>query len=285
MSLYSRRGILAASSLLLCGAVRSVENQLSTLEADFGGRIGVAAYDLTGRRKLEHRANERFAMCSTFKVSLAAAILQKAYRADLSLAKRLSFDPARLLPNSPALSQPRSEPAASLEELCAAIVEVSDNTAANLLLDELGGPSALTQFFRSLGDRVSRLDRMETELNSNIAGDVRDTTTPKAMALNLKAMLIDGHALDEYSRQRLTGWMLAEKNGARRIRAGVPSSWRVANKPGTSGNGAVNDISLIWRDDGAPIILSIYANARGASTAAGEQAIRSAASIAAAHLS
>jgi beta-lactamase class A len=153
-----------------------------------------------------------------------------------------------------------------VETLCAAAVEVSDNTAANLLLSLVGGPAQLTAFFRSLGDNVSRLDRIELELNSNLPNDVRDTTTPDAMSGNLKSLLVDGDVLRAESRIRLTNWMLSEQNGRNRIRSGLPSDWKVANKPGTSADraGATNDIAVAWPPGRAPILISVYIDAREA---------------------
>jgi beta-lactamase class A len=150
--------------------------------------------------------------------------------------------------------------------LCAAAVEVSDNTAANLLLSLVGGPAQVTAFFRSLGDNVSRLDRMELDLNSNLPNDPRDTTTPDAMSGNLKSLLVDGEVLGAVSRNRLTSWMLSEQNGRNRIRLGLPANWRVANKPGSSADraGATNDIAVARPPGRAPIVISVYTDAREA---------------------
>jgi beta-lactamase class A len=155
---------------------------------------------------------------------------------------------------------------------CEAVVSQSDNTAANLLLELIGGPAAMTQYFRSLGDDVTRLDRYELALNSNIAGDERDTTTPDAMVGNLRAVLL-GDALTMPSRTMLTDWMLREQRGNARIRAGLPAGWRVANKPGTSANGATNDIAVVWPPDRRPLVMAVYINAPAASRANGEGAI------------
>jgi beta-lactamase class A len=150
--------------------------------------------------------------------------------------------------------------------LCAAAAEVSDNTAANLLLSLIGGPAQLTAFFRSIGDNVSRLDRMELDLNSNLPDDPRDTTTPDAMSSNLKSLLVDHEVLSAASQNRLTNWMFNEQNGRDRIRSGLPPDWRVANKPGTSAAraGATNDIAVAWPPDHAPIIICVYIDAREA---------------------
>ena len=188
----------------------------------------------------------------------------------------LTFDPANLLGASRATAQ-HPDGRISVIEACEGVVTVSDNTAANALLGLIGGPAVMTEFFLGLGDRITRLDRYEMELNSNIESDPRDTTTPDAMLGSLQALLL-GDALSGASRNLLAGWMLNEQNGTARLRAGLPMTrerggWRVANKPGTSANGAVNDIGVAWPPSGRPIILIAYTNAPGTGIAVGEAAI------------
>jgi beta-lactamase class A len=182
----------------------------------------------------------------------------------LALNQQIKFGERDLLANSPRTAIRLREGALSVETLCAAAVEASDNTAANLLLSLVGGPAQLTAFFRSLGDNVSRLDRMEPDLNSSLPDDPRDTTTPDAMAGNLKSLLVDEEVLSAASRNRLTNWMLNEQNGRNRIRSGLPADWRVANKPGTSADraGVTNDIAVAWPPGRAPIVISVYTEAR-----------------------
>ncbi|MEO8465388.1 MAG: serine hydrolase [Gammaproteobacteria bacterium] len=157
----------------------------------------------------------------------------------------------------------------SVIEACEGVITVSDNTAENALLDLIGGPAVMTKFLRSLGDQVTRLDGHEMELNSNVEGDVRDTTTPDAMLDTLRTLLL-GNVLGDASRGRLTEWMLNEQNGRSRVRAGLPASWRVADKPGTSANGAVNDIGVAWPPQGQPMIVAAYTNAPRTKIAEGE---------------
>lgn len=241
--------------------------------------MGFSALDTHSGRRIRWRADERFAMCSTFKVALAADVLARIDRGDLLPNLMLTFDPANLLGNSRASAQ-HPDGRISLIEACEAVVSASDNTAANTLLELIGGPGALTSFFRGLGDQVSRLDRIEMELNSNLEGDVRDTTTPDAMLHTLQTLLL-GDALKDASRERLTGWMLNEQNGKARARAGFPATWRVANKPGTGANGAVNDIAVAWPPRGKPIVLTAYTDTPGGTTALQEQAIAQLAALAA----
>jgi beta-lactamase class A len=205
-------------------------------------------------------------MCSTFKAALAGAVLLRVDRGELALDQRVKFSESDIVANAPVARAHVGEGALPLDALCAAAVEVSDNTAANLLLSLIGGPMGLTEFFRAIGDDVSRLDRMEPELNSNLPNDPRDTTTPDAMAGTLRALLVEQRALSAASRLRLTDWMLNEQNGRDRIRSVLPPDWRVANKPGTSTEsaGATNDIAVAWPPGRAPIVICVYTDAREA---------------------
>ena len=216
-------------------------------------------------------------MCSTFKAALAGAVLSRVDAGDVGRDDVLTFDATNLLPTSRVTAQ-RLDGRISVIEACEAVVTASDNTAANALLSLVGGPPAMTAFFRSLGDRTTRLDRYELELNSNIAGDPRDTTTPAAMLRSLQALLL-GDVLGVTSRDLLTAWMLQEQNGRARIRAGLPSTWRVANKPGTGANGAVNDIGVVWPPNGVPIVVVVYTDAVGAEPSASESVIARAAAL------
>ncbi len=246
------------------GAGAQATESIAGIEQALGGRVGVCALNTTNGSIMRHRASERFAMCSTFKAALAGAILLRVDRGELALQKRIQFGEADILSNAPVTRAHAGEGALSLDALCEAAVGVSDNTAANLLLSLIGGPPGLTAFFRAIGDDVSRLDRTEPELNSNLPGDPRDTTTPDAMVGTLLALLVESHVLSPASRQRLTSWMINEHNGRNRIRSALPPDWRVANKPGTSAEsaGATNDIAVAWPPGRAPIIICVYTDAR-----------------------
>ena len=197
-----------------------LSNQLAAIEQQIGGRLGVAALDTGNGRRIEYRAAERFPICSTFKFLLAAAILQQGGREPLD--RRLSYSADDLLEWAPVTRIHLSEGGMTVRDLCAAAIEYSDNTAGNLLLRDIGGPSKLTEYFRGLGDPVTRLDRTEPSLNSAVAGDPRDTTTPRAMVSNLKLLLL-GERLSRDSRSQLEAWLAANTTGAKRIRAGLPA--------------------------------------------------------------
>jgi beta-lactamase class A len=244
-----RRGVLAGvAALAIVGRAGAAETKahpgLAELESVTGGRLGVFARDAASGRTIAHRPNERFPMCSTFKVFLAAAVLARCDAGAMGLSERLTYGATDILPYAPQTRAHLGDGAMSIEDLCAAAVEESDNTAANLLLGRLGGPEALTAWLRRIGDGVTRLDRNELSLNTAIPGDPRDTTTPKAMAETLDRLLY-GAALSAGSRERLLAWMLAGRTGETRLKAGIPPGWRVADKTGTGMNGTSNDVAVL----------------------------------------
>jgi beta-lactamase class A len=231
--------------------------QFDDMEAELGGRIGVAAIDTGSGTRLAHRGGERFAMCSTFKWLLSAAILARQDRSGGILERHLSYTPKDLLAHSPVTEEHVAAGSLPIVKLCKAAVEVSDNAAANLLLRFIGGPAALTRYLRSIDDHTTRLDRMEPGLNSNLPGDPRDTTTPSAMIATMRTLLV-GDALSESSRAILLTWLKECQTGLQRLRAGLPPKWTAGDKTGTGANGAVNDNAIIWPPRRPPILIAAY---------------------------
>ncbi len=237
-----------------------VEDKLIALERHLGGRIGFFAIDTASGRTIEHRAHEKFAMCSTFKWLLAADVLSRAFGStpEFSLEERIPYGEADLIGHAPSTREHVKEGAMTVGALADAAVEVSDNTAANLMLLLIGGPRGLTAWLRHLGDEDTRLDRNEPTLNTNLPGDPRDTTTPAASATDLKNLIV-GDALPPQARARLKAAMERCQTGANRLRAGVPSEWQVADKTGTCGErGAVNDVAVIWPKGHMPLVVAAY---------------------------
>jgi beta-lactamase class A len=243
----------------------SFDTGISVIEKKLGGRIGVAALDTASGKRLAHRGDERFAMCSTFKWVLAAATYAKVERREATLDQRLSFSKADLLPNSPVTEKVVTAGALDVATLCKAVVEVSDNTGANLLLDLNGGPAGLTKFARALGDSVTRFDRKELALNSNTPGDPRDTTTPHAMVSTLTTVLT-GNVLSADMRGRVIQSLKDCSTGLTRLRAGVPKDWVTGDKTGTGSRGAVNDLLIAWPPNRAPILVACYMSDSAATT-------------------
>lgn len=245
----------------------TVAERLAAIEARLGGRLGVAALDTHSGAHVEHRAAERFPMCSTFKFLLVAAILSRvdAHREELD--RFLPYTKADLLDYAPIAQAHVQEGGMTISMLCAAAIEYSDNTAANLLLATLGGPPGVTAYARSLGDPVTRLDRDEPSLNTALAGDPRDTTTPSAMLDDMRKLLINPGALSSDARNVLGAWMIGNATGAAGLRAGLPSAWRVGQKTGSGRNGSTNDIAVCWPPHRAPILVTAYFTGSSASSA------------------
>jgi len=226
------------------------------------GRLGVTAIDLGDMRRIEQRSHERFPLASTFKLPLAMAVLARVDAGIERLDRPIRFTAHDLLPNSPVVARQPHGGTLAVAQLCAAAIEYSDNAAANLLQRTVGGPAGVTAFVRSLGDGITRLDRNEPALNETTPGDVRDTTTPDAMA-NLLARLVRSRVLTDASKARLYGWLRSATTGLTRIRAGVPAGWTVGDKTGTT-NSSGNDVAILWPPSGAPIVLAVYlADVRG----------------------
>lgn len=226
------------------------------LERDAGGRLGVCAIDTASGRRVEHRADERFPFCSTFKAMLSAAVLAQSVARPGLLQQRVTYGKADLVNYSPVTGK-HVDTGMTVAELCEATIQYSDNSAANLLMKLIGGPSAVTAYARSIGDDTFRLDRWETELNTALPGDLRDTTTPAAMAASLRVLTL-GDALPAAQRAQLVTWLRGNKVGDKRIRAGVPAGWTVGDKTGTGDYGTTNDAGVVWSPTRAPIVLVVY---------------------------
>lgn len=251
---------------------------LAAIASEAGGRLGVSVLDTGTGRRLWLDPLARYPLCSTFKVPLAAAILARADRGELDLQRPIRFTQGDLLDYAPVIRENLPRGQMTLAELCAAAVEWSDNAAANLLLPQLGGPSGLTRFLRSAGDTITRLDRVEPELNDYKPGELRDTTTPMLMT-TLLAALLTGDVLEPASRKQLTDWMIGCRTGDKRLRAGLPKSWRVGDKTGTSGNGQANDIAIAWPPNRKPILIACYLDAPGIAPEKADRAIASVGSL------
>ncbi len=265
-SLITRRFVL--SSALAIAALRVTEAgagpsraelyaRLAEIEAAAQGRLGVAILDTKTGDMFGRRELERFPLCSTFKVLAAALVLQRVDVGAEQLDRRVVFTAADVVEHSP-VTQGRAGPEGmTLGEICAAAITVSDNTAGNLMLASFGGPKRLTDFLRTLGDKATRLDRREPELNEVPPDDPRDGTTPRAMAYTLQRILL-GNVLSKSSESLLIGWLTSSTTGDSRLRAGMPAGWRVGDKTGTGARGATNDVAIVWPPDHPPIVIAVY---------------------------
>ncbi|MET9323518.1 class A beta-lactamase [Streptomyces sp. NPDC003038] len=275
---HTRRAVLAigaaaavtaaapgAASAASAGAVGSapgagdIAGRLAALEREHAARVGVFALDTATGRTLLHRADERFPMCSVFKTLAAAAVLRdldhdgeflaRRIRYSEKTVKRSGYAPMAGLPENLAHGM-------TVAELCSAAISYSDNAAANLLLRELGGPTSITAFCRSIGDGATRLDRWEPKLNSAEPERETDTTNPRAIGQTY-ARLVLGDVLEPGDRDRLTGWLLANTTSDERLRKGLPADWSVADKTGGGSYGTNNNVGIAWPPHRPPIVLAV----------------------------
>ena len=230
------------------------------LERDFDARLGVYAVDTGSGREVTHRADERFGYASTHKAFSAGAVLQRTSLPGLD--KVLKYTRADLQPNSP-VTEKHVTTGISLRDAIDAALRYSDNTAANLLFRELGGPAGLAAALRGIGDTTTHVDRIEPGLNDLAPGDIRDTSTPRAMAGSLRAFTL-GTALPPEKRTVLTDMMRANTTGGALIRAGAPAGWAVADKTGTGEYATRNDIAVVWPPGRAPIVLVVMTDKKTA---------------------
>ena len=261
-----RHLLLASGAAMLCPApllfaapatsLAAAHTQLAALEQAAGGRLGVAAWRQGSELRVAYRADERFPLASTFKAMLAGAVLARSVSQPGLLDQHVRYEKKELVTYSP-ITEKHLADGMSVADLCAATLQYSDNSAANFLMTLLGGPQAVTAFARSIGNTVFQLERWETELNSAIPGEVRDTASPASMAHSLQQLLL-GNSLPAPQRQQLDAWMRGNTTGDKRIRAGVPAGWQVADKTGSGAYGSVNDIGVAYPPSGAPLVIAVY---------------------------
>ena len=261
-----RHLLLASGAAMLCPApllfaapatsLAAAHTQLAALEQAAGGRLGVAAWRQGSELRVAYRADERFPLASTFKAMLAGAVLARSVSQPGLLDQHVRYEKKELVTYSP-ITEKHLADGMSVADLCAATLQYSDNSAANFLMTLLGGPQAVTAFARSIGNTVFQLERWETELNSAIPGEVRDTASPASMAHSLQQLLLE-NSLPAPQRQQLDAWMRGNTTGDKRIRAGVPAGWQVSDKTGSGAYGSVNDIGVAYPPSGAPLVIAVY---------------------------
>jgi beta-lactamase class A len=246
---------VASPRALFAAPTTDLSATLAAIETKSKGRLGVAILFPNGKR-VTHRADERFPMCSTFKFLAASLVLQRVDQGKEHLDRAVTYSAKDLVTYSP-ITEKHAGESLTVAELCVAALTLSDNTAANLLLASFGGPPAITAFVRSIGDMMTRLDRNETTLNEAAPGDPRDTTTPNAMLGNVQRILF-GNVLKPPTRDLLTQWMLANTTGKPKFVAGLPADWKVADKTGSGDHGTNNDIGVLWPPSGKPLLIASY---------------------------
>jgi beta-lactamase class A len=261
----TRRSFLIGAGALATGGMVGAANafdrgvlrqEINRIAAACGGRLGVAIFDVQTLEPFSHNGDDRFPMCSTFKALAAGAVLKRVDVEKEQLGRLIPITEGDVVPGSSHIKAPVPG-GLTMAQLCEAAMIYSDNTAGNLILASLGGPPAIGAFARTLGDTMTRLDRNEPALNEAIPGDPRDTTTPNAMLRSMQTLLI-GEALSTASRNQLTQWLVGNKTGDTRLRAGLPQGWRAGDKTGTGERGSANDIAIVWPPNRAPILIAAY---------------------------
>lgn len=230
--------------------------RLAALEHRHGGRLGVAVLDTANGEHAAYRADERFLLCSTFKLLLAALVLHRVDGGKEKLDRRLIIHQHDVLDYAPITSKHVGPPGMTIAELCQAAITLSDNTAANVLLAQIGGPSSVTAYARQIGDTRTRLDHIEPMLNRPSPDGLSDTTTPQAMLANLQTLLLS-HVLSDASRMQLIAWLRGTVTGKKLFRAGLPSSWGIGEKTG-AGRTQTNDVAIVWPPGRKPILITAY---------------------------
>jgi len=264
-------GVGLSGSVAVAQPLQDLKGKIADIESRVKGRLGIAVLDTGSDHQFGYRKDERFPMCSTFKLMAAAAILKRVEERHETLERRVRFSRSDLVTYSP-VTEKHLGSGMTVAELCEAAITLSDNTARNLMLEILGGPSSVTAFARTLGDSVTRLDRTEPTLNEAVPGDLRDTTAPAAVAEDLRKLMF-GHALKKTSSAQLETWLLANKTGDARLRARLPASWRVGDKTGSGERGSTNDVGVLWPPDAAPLIVAAYLTQTAASMSERNEAL------------
>lgn len=232
-------------------------SEIERIESHLDARVGFAAYDTESDMRWEYNSEQRFALASTFKTLACAALLERVDAGSEQLTRSISVSSSGLVTYSPVLEEYADNRNINLSELCEATMTISDNTAANLILQSLGGPESVTVFSRQLGDDVTRLDRWETELNEAVPSDERDTTTPNAMIGNLEQLLL-GNVLTEESRNLLKTWLINNQVADDLFRSVKPDGWIIGDRTGAGGFGSRAITAVIWPPEREPIFVAFY---------------------------
>lgn len=235
---------------------QSVEKEIRKIEATLSARIGVTVLDTANREYWDYNGDERFPLTSTFKTIACAKLLRDSEQGKNNLNSTVEVKKAEIVTYSPVVEKYVGQ-TITLDDACSATMATSDNTAANIIIRAVGGTESITDFVRQIGDKETRLDRVEPELNEGKVGDLRDTTTPKAMTSTLNELLF-GSTLSQTSQKKLKTWMVNNQVTGNLLRSVLPESWSIADRSGAGGFGARSITAVVWNERHAPIIISIY---------------------------
>ncbi|MGN7310937.1 class A beta-lactamase [Alkalicoccobacillus gibsonii] len=236
--------------------VDTLTENFRELEEEYDARLGIYVIDTANNQTIQYREDDRFAYTSTFKALAAAVLLQQNSLSALDEVR--TYTQEDIVTYSPITEQYVND-GMSLKDIAIAAVQYSDNTAGNLLFEELGGPKGFEEALRDSGDTTTMPSRIETELNEAVPGDSRDTSTPKALATTLEVFGLSEY-LSADKRELFIEWLKGNTTGDSLIRAGVPENWEVGDKTGAGGYGTRNDIAIVWPPDREPIVMAILSS-------------------------
>ncbi|MFT4862537.1 MAG: beta-lactamase class A [Pseudohongiellaceae bacterium] len=263
-----------ASPSLAIAQLSELHSTVTQLEQQLQARVGISIHDLDTGEHFAYHGDDLFPLSSTFKTLACAALLHREDEQQENLQRWVHYEKEALVSYSPVTENFAGVAGMTLADLCEATLTLSDNTAGNLILEAIDGPQGLTQFLRSIGDDVTRLDRWETQLNESLPGDLRDTTSPNAMTSTLNTLLM-GDVLSARSRTQLETWLRRNSVGDALLRAGIPASWAIADKTGAGGFGSRSIAAVMWPPNRKPIITAIYITETDASFDERNEAIAS----------
>jgi len=249
----------------------TITEKIKQVEQKLGARVGVSVFDIGANESWNYNGDDKFPLMSTFKALACAKLLADVEKGIQSFDTSMVIKESSLIAWSP-VAEKRIGEKMNLKQACSAAMLMSDNTATNIVLTGIKGPKALTQFMRSMGDNVTRLDRIEPDLNEALDGDERDTTTPNAMVKSLHKLLF-GDVLSHDSKQQLKQWMIDNKVTGSLLRSVLPKNWSIADRSGSGGFGSRGITAVVWSEQHAPIIISIYLTQTSASFAQRNKAI------------
>ncbi|NQZ90007.1 MAG: class A beta-lactamase [Colwellia sp.] len=268
---YLPLALIINIALVFSVQANTILKTIKQQEQQLGVRIGVAVYDVAANDLWNYNGNVRFPLMSTFKALACGKLLSDVEKGILFFDISTMITEKSLITWSPITEKLVGEKM-TLKQACSATMIMSDNTAANIVLAEIKGPKALTEFMRSIGDDVTRLDRIEPDLNEALDGDKRDTTTPNAMVTSLHTLLF-GDVLSQASKDQLKQWMMDNKVTGSLLRSVLPGDWFIADRSGSGGFGSRAITAVVWSDKRTPLIISIYLTQTDASFAQRNKAI------------
>lgn len=255
--------LMIASILLLsaCNTADATTQDLKKVEDKYDANIGVYALNTATDEEITFNEDKRFAYASTFKALSSAMLLEKTPHNKLN--KKVHVSKEDIVPYSPVLEKFINKDI-TIKKLIEATMLYSDNTANNMIIEELGGYKEVNKRLKSLDDKTTKPSRMEPELNNYNPKNNKDTSTPQAFGKTLNKLINDGR-LSKENKTFLIDLMINNKSGDTLIKKGAPKNFKVADKSGQAITYASrNDVAFVYpKGESKPIVLVIFTNKEG----------------------